>query len=58
MLGGDKNISQGAGSCYSLCTHPVSLVESCGQIVTILKIVRSFYECCEKMFVRADDRHI
>ena len=35
MLGGDENISLCAGSGSSLCPHPVSLVESCGQIVMI-----------------------
>ena len=58
ILGGDKNILQGAGSGWFQCPHPVSLVEPCEQIVMFSEIVMSFYECCNKCFLHDDDRRI
>ena len=58
MIFRNEYISRGVGSDFSLCPHPVSLVELRDQIVIISEIVKSFYECYDKTFVRADDRNM
>ena len=49
IVGQNEYITWGSGSGSSQCPHPVSLVESWGQIVINSEIVKSFYECCDKL---------